>query len=178
MMLLGKSSIRCFIEQKGGELIAMNEQGFIGANTPLMQELFKSFVDEYGVINNDIITNIQQLTDAFTTGIAEYKGDCAKIQGLIDTTSSALKTSAEGIEGNWYGHQKDQFSNETAELLKAMTKLSTAFTEFSSYFEEIKGKLDQVTSELKSAVTTAGDCTNILADDVKTFKQNLGIIDE
>lgn len=156
----------------------MNESGFIGANTPEMQILFKSFVDQYGVINNDIITNIQQLTTAFTTGIAEYKGDCAKIQELIDTTSGAIKSAADGIEGNWYGNQKEQFTSETTELLTAMGKLATAFTEFSTYFEKIKGELDQVTTDLKTAVATAGDCTNVLADDVQTFKQNLGIIDE
>ena len=155
----------------------MTESGFIGANTPLMQELFQAYVTQYGVINNDIITNIQQLTTAFTTGIEEYKGDCEKIQGMIDTTNDQLKAAADGIEGNWYGKQKEDFTNESADLFTAMQKLATAFTEFRTYFETIRGKLETVTAELNTAVKTAGDCTDVLADDVKTFKQNLGIID-
>lgn len=155
----------------------MMESGFIGANTGLMTVLFQSYITEYGVINNDIITNIQQLTDAFTTGIEEYKGDCEKIQGMIDGTNERLKNAAEAIEGNWYGKQKEDFSRESADLYAAMQKLATAFTEFRTYFEKIRGDLEAVNNELNAAVKTAGGCTDVLADDVKTFKENLGIID-
>lgn len=155
----------------------MTESGFIGANTPMMQELFQAYVTQYGVINNDIITNILQLTTAFTEGIEEYKGDCEKIQGMISTTNGELKKAASGIEGNWFGQQKDDFTRESAELDDAMQKLATAFTEFRAYFEKIRGNLEAVNNELNAAVKKAGECTDVLANDVDTFKQNLGIID-